>query len=324
MIVTLKCLACNKSLDHTLPVVSPLVDSILICQSAYFQQTLQEWELKLEGCEHTLTLDQSGAHRIASKSMAHCGECELAANLWLCMTCGHLGCGRKNWDGTGGNNHAIDHSKSTNHPLVCKLGTITPDGTACKQLFIVLKFLIAIYCYACDDDRNDDLLSQHMAVLGIDIATQKKTEKTVQEMDLELNLNLQLSKIIEEGKQLIPLFGPGLTGLENLGNSCYLNSVVQVLFSIPEFRTHYHDNAQLHLLTCDKFSPECIMCQVSKLVDGLQSGRYSEKKEAKKVAYEGQSEEEKANVEFEQDGVKPHMLKTLVGRDHPEFKTNLQ
>ena len=66
------------------------------------------------------------------------------------------------------------------------------------------------------------------------------------------------------------------------------------------------------------------MCQVSKLVDGLQSGRYSEKKEAKKVAYEGQSEEEKANVEFEQDGVKPHMLKTLVGRDHPEFKTNLQ
>jgi ubiquitin carboxyl-terminal hydrolase 5/13 len=44
-------------------------------------------------------------------------------------------------------------------------------------------------------------------------------------MDLEINLNLQLSKIIEEGKQLIPLFGPGLTGLENLGNSCYLNSV---------------------------------------------------------------------------------------------------
>jgi ubiquitin carboxyl-terminal hydrolase 5/13 len=46
------------------------------------------------------------------------------------------------------------------------------------------------------------------------------------ELDLELNLNFTLSKIIEEGKELIPLFGAGYTGLENLGNSCYMNSVI--------------------------------------------------------------------------------------------------
>jgi uncharacterized UBP type Zn finger protein len=56
-LVELKCLECDKVLDHTQPIVSSLVDSILLSQSAYFQQTLQEWELKLEGCEHTLTLD---------------------------------------------------------------------------------------------------------------------------------------------------------------------------------------------------------------------------------------------------------------------------
>ena len=54
--------------------------------------------------------------------------------------------------------------------------------------------------------------------------TQKKTEKTVQEMDLELNLNFTLSKIIEEGKELIPMFGAGFTGMDNIGNSCYMNS----------------------------------------------------------------------------------------------------
>jgi len=25
------------------------------------------------------------------------------------LTCGNTGCGRKNWDGTGGNSHGIEH-----------------------------------------------------------------------------------------------------------------------------------------------------------------------------------------------------------------------
>ncbi len=78
----------------------------------------------------------------------------------------------------------------------------------------------------------------------------------------------------------------------------------------------------MHLLTCNKFSPECMMCQTSKLIEGMASGRYSEKKIAKKVEYEGQSEEEKSKVEYTQDGVKPHMFKTVFGKDHVEFKTS--
>jgi ubiquitin carboxyl-terminal hydrolase 5/13 len=62
--------------------------------------------------------------------------------------------------------------------------------------------------------------------LGIDILQQNKTEKSITEMSLEANLSLTLSKVLEEGKILIPVFGPELTGMVNLGNSCYLNSVV--------------------------------------------------------------------------------------------------
>jgi len=147
------------------------------------------------------------------------------------MTCGHLGCGRKNWDGSGGNNHGIDHYKNFGHPVVCKMGTITPEGTA------------SIYCYACDEDRIDNKLTDHLRVLGIDVSSQKKTEKTVQEMDLELNLNFTLSKILEEGKVLTPVFGAGFTGMENLGNSCYMNSVLQILFHQPELRDKYLEAA---------------------------------------------------------------------------------
>lgn len=36
-------------------------------------------------------------------------------------------CGRKNWDGTGGNNHAVEHYNETKYPLAVKLGTLTAD-----------------------------------------------------------------------------------------------------------------------------------------------------------------------------------------------------
>ena len=34
------------------------------------------------------------------------------------LTDGSINCGRKNFDGTGGNNHAVDHYNQTNYPLV--------------------------------------------------------------------------------------------------------------------------------------------------------------------------------------------------------------
>jgi ubiquitin carboxyl-terminal hydrolase 5/13 len=51
-------------------------------------------------CEHTLTLVQKEGIKIAEKSIAKCNDCDLSSNLWLCLTCGNLSCGRKE---TGGN-----------------------------------------------------------------------------------------------------------------------------------------------------------------------------------------------------------------------------
>ena len=46
------------------------------------------------------------------------------------MSCGNLGCGRQQYGGLDGNNHGIAHYEETKHAVVCKLGTITPQGTA--------------------------------------------------------------------------------------------------------------------------------------------------------------------------------------------------
>lgn len=280
-IIKVYCYTCNAYLDHENPKIKPIVDSLLLAQSAYDAGQVSEWELEIKPCEHTLTLDQTGSNKIATKSMAHCGECELRSNLWLCLTCGHLGCGRKNYDGSGGNNHGVDHFQATGHGVNVKIGTITPEGKA------------SIHCYHCDEEVIDNDLPAHLGVLGIDTATQVKTEKTIAEQTLEANLNLTLSKVIEDGKSLIPVFGPLNTGMQNLGNTCYMNSIVQVLFSQQDFLKKYAESADVHLNKCTKYTPDCFQCQMQKLAQGLLCGKYSEKLLADKVITDEMSEEDK-------------------------------
>lgn len=57
-----------------------------------------------------------------------CEVCHLQENLWMNLTDGMVLCGRRYFDGTGGNNHALLHFQQTGFPLAVKLGTITPDG----------------------------------------------------------------------------------------------------------------------------------------------------------------------------------------------------
>ena len=64
-----------------------------------------------------------------------------------------------------------------------------------------------------------------------------QTDKTMTELEIDMNQRIGEWELIQESAApLKPLSGPGYTGIRNLGNSCYLNSVVQVLFSIPDFQ----------------------------------------------------------------------------------------
>ena len=306
-IIEIRCLECNKSLEYEKDnEIKSLVTSVLNASSENEKEDIKAWEEEIFPCEHTLTLVQSEGIKIAEKSIAKCNDCDLSSNLWLCLTCGNLSCGRKE---TGGNQHAIEHFKKTKHPLVVKTGTITPDGEA------------SLYCYACDNDVKDENLAIHLKNLGIDINTQKKTDKTITEMNLSFNINFTLSKTIEEGKVLTPLYGPGCTGLENLGNSCYMNSTLQILLSLEAFKKRYLDNAIDHLNICTKDPTECYLCQMSKIMYGLHSGIYSQKKTRRLPPTD---ENKEGEIEEYQDGIRPSSFKLFFGKGHPDFSSNKQ
>ena len=112
------------------------------------QSEVQAWEEEITACEHTLMLEQLATGPITASGvsfphhrrefladgccigLAHCQKCDLKENLWLCLTCGSLGCGRQQYAGLGGNGHGLQHYEETKHPVSVKLGTITPEGNA--------------------------------------------------------------------------------------------------------------------------------------------------------------------------------------------------
>ena len=105
-----------------------------------------------------------------------------------------------------------------------KLGTITRDGKA------------DVFSYDEDDMVEDPNLAVHLAHWGINVSVMEKTEKSMVELELELNQKFGDWIAAQEGtNKLKPIYGPGYTGLVNLGNSCYLNSVMQMCFTISDF-----------------------------------------------------------------------------------------
>lgn len=283
-----------SSIEESPEPVKLLAKLILSANSAEKNDEIKAWENEVYPCEHSSNI-------VAEKkdvNLTKCSKCDLEENLWLCFTCGAIGCGRQQFGSDiQGNSHALKHYEETGHSVAVKLGSLSAeneDNCDC-------------YCYKCNDEVKVPQLGEKLLNYGIDLGTVVKTEKNLVELNLDRNMNWQFNLDGQDGELLKPIYGPGLTGLQNLGNSCYLNSTIQALFSFPSYRSFF-SSLEFDKLVKDPATD--LRSQMIKLHDGLLSGRYSRPNELKGEDY--------------QLGLKPSAFKSHIGADHFEFKTNKQ
>ncbi|KAL6202238.1 hypothetical protein ACLB2K_025947 [Fragaria x ananassa] len=243
------------------------VDSILMAEGAEKKEQLAAWTAdKKQTSAYAMNLQQVDNGTIIPSSGWKCSKCDKRDNLWMNLTDGTILCGRKNWDGTGGNNHAVEYYNDTGYPLA--------------------------------------------------------TEMTTAERELDQNTNFDWNRIQESGQEVEPIFGPGYTGLVNLGNSCYMAATMQVVFSTHSFYSGYYKNQSLK--TAFEKAPADptvdLNMQLTKLAHGLLSGKYS-------VPVSEEKDQPNAitpTTNVKQDGIPPRMFKAVIAASHPEFSSMRQ
>lgn len=99
------CPVCLERMDETTGLLT------IICQHVFHCTCLQKW--KGSGCPVCRYTQDDLGKRVdgfdSDAEPSECSVCHSEQNLWLCLVCGNVGCGR--YDGA----HAFDHFKQTSH-----------------------------------------------------------------------------------------------------------------------------------------------------------------------------------------------------------------
>ncbi|XP_069133795.1 ubiquitin carboxyl-terminal hydrolase 44-like [Argopecten irradians] len=209
-----------------------------------------------------------------------CYICGTTESVWACLNCPNVACGRFNQE------HALNHFKDSKHALCIEVNSkyvycylcdeYVMNDNAAGDLKTIRSALSAIATQTFNDvetkgikllrsyshtaitstytSKEDDRIAtadwhRRQKVLGKTFAAwrayilDEKNKKTPKKNQKQEQLSPTSSPFMRK-RTLIP----GITGLRNLGNTCYMNSILQILSNLEQFREYF-----MHL---EKLSPK--------------------------------------------------------------------
>uniref|UniRef100_A0A8C6NPA1 Ubiquitin carboxyl-terminal hydrolase n=1 Tax=Nothobranchius furzeri TaxID=105023 RepID=A0A8C6NPA1_NOTFU len=158
-------------------------------------------------CPHMDSIGEVTKEDLIQKSKGTCQSCGAGGpNLWACLQvgdCPYVGCGESYAD------HSTLHAQTKKHNLTVNLTTFR------------------IWCYVCE---REVFLDQKPALEAVPLAASHP-------------LKAVPIAVAEEGSESEEdeLKPRGLTGMKNIGNSCYMNAALQALSNCPPLTQFFLD-----------------------------------------------------------------------------------
>ncbi|SBT44820.1 ubiquitin carboxyl-terminal hydrolase 13, putative (USP13) [Plasmodium ovale wallikeri] len=304
-----------------------ICESIINHKNEEKKENINKWINEIKESKYAKDLIQLPNIKIKNENI-QCAVCKSKKNIWLNLSDGYIGCGRKIYNYGGGclNNEegaSLKHYYESGkiYPLVVKIGTITKEGEA------------DVFSYA--DDENDSVIDpyigSHLKNLGINIMNLEKTEITTLEKEIQENKNINFSSILDKNIEVI--CEQGKVGFVNLGNTCYMNCALQILLSIKDISYRYLQSVHdfLRSLDISKKAHEDLFMQYTKLCYMIFQDDYIKKKKSYIKKFKDECTKRDVQVNYDSDideencvSINPTMFRNCLNQKTNSFCNNNQ
>lgn len=164
---------------------------------------------------------------LASASRCRVPGCRaLLESCWLCLQCAAVSCGQRD------SAHSLQHFKETQHAVCISVASAE------------------IWCYVCDaevfggDEEADDPEVPASAARAA-IIRQRAARQRLQTQQADAGAVALPTRISPAYSTALNAYAPtaGLTGLQNLGNTCFLAASLQALSHVPPLALYFTECA---------------------------------------------------------------------------------